>query len=712
MRLPSADLAAALQTVSGAECRCPGADHDQLLSLLRQWQALESWAAAGKLGVLQALIREEDQPLPGGGYHGDLPDGWTKSLTHEAALALAMPPQSAEKLMWTAWNLRARLPETGALLARGTLTLAKARAVDEALSQLTDEDAAEAEAMIVPELPGKTFGQAEKLAVQAALTVDPESATRRRAEAERNRARVMLRRDPSGAASLVGYDLPTDEALAGHANVCARADEYKASNVFPGVRMDQLRAMAYLDLVNEITTEARIACGQPPSGLGAPNEYGPDPDECRPGGGPVDDGGPTREDPDGGPTREDPDGGPTREDPDGGPATGDPDGGDPGRDGPGGGGSPASPPSRSPSSPPSSQPPAPRSARLADLVIPLSTLLGLSERPGEGHALGPLDPDLCRSLAVTAANSRHTTICLTVTDPDGIAIGHGCTRPDRRKPSGRGGSVGQSHPDRQKQTDHTQGSSARSQRSPFGPFGPHSEHGGRIEHDEHSEHSGHSGRIERIEHGEHGEHGEQGPPGPLASLRARVNLTVTAACLTELARPARAAKQDTEDARQNQNPEDARQNLEEPVGGPSGWFFARTADPGPPGGFGSWILALPDGRDLALDLGPVPTYECDHRHESHAYQPNDTLRHLVQIRDQVCTFPTCSRHARESDYEHAIPYDKGGRTCACNAGARSRACHQVKQSPGWNVTQPKPGFHQWTTPSGRVYVQEPKRYPT
>jgi hypothetical protein len=33
------------------------------------------------------------------------------------------------------------------------------------------------------------------------------------------------------------------------------------------------------------------------------------------------------------------------------------------------------------------------------------------------------------------------------------------------------------------------------------------------------------------------------------------------------------------------------------------------------------------------------------------------------------------------------------------------------RSPGWNVTQPRPGWHQWQTPAGRIYVQEPKRYP-
>jgi hypothetical protein len=36
-----------------------------MFGLLRQWQAQESWAAAGKLAILRALIREDDQPLPG-----------------------------------------------------------------------------------------------------------------------------------------------------------------------------------------------------------------------------------------------------------------------------------------------------------------------------------------------------------------------------------------------------------------------------------------------------------------------------------------------------------------------------------------------------------------------------------------------------------------------------------------------------------------------
>jgi hypothetical protein len=73
------------------------------------------------------------------------------------------------------------------------------------------------------DLPGKTYGQVEKLAVRAALTVDPDSATRRQEDAEQHTCRVQLFREESGASGLAGRDMPTDQTLAAHAKVCARA---------------------------------------------------------------------------------------------------------------------------------------------------------------------------------------------------------------------------------------------------------------------------------------------------------------------------------------------------------------------------------------------------------------------------------------------------------------------------------------------------------
>jgi hypothetical protein len=255
--------------------------------------------------------------------------------------------------------------------------------------------------------------------------------------------------------------------------------------------------------------------------------------------------------------------------------------------------------------------------RRPDLVVPLATLLGLAERPGEIQGFGPLDPTLARQLAAAAAADPRTYICVTVTSPEGYAIGHGCARPERTSNGTR-------------------------------------------------------------------------PGGSLVGLPARLNLTIPVTALTDPANHTRHA---------------------------GSWALSPRGSPGPPGrerppdGYGTWTLTMPGGQRFTARLDPVPVLDCDHRYESRGYQPSDRLRHLVQIRDGACTFPPCNRHARESDFEHAHPYDRGGKTCACNAGARSRACHRVKQSPGWTVTQPRPGWHQWETPSGRVYIQEPWRYP-
>ena len=81
-----------------------------------------------------------------------------------------------------------------------------------------------------------------------------------------------------------------------------------------------------------------------------------------------------------------------------------------------------------------------------NLTIPLATLLGLADRPGQAAGIGPVDPWLARGLARAAAGNPATAWCLTVTDQHGRAIGHGCARPapghhpaPRRGPDARAG---------------------------------------------------------------------------------------------------------------------------------------------------------------------------------------------------------------------------------------------------------------------------------
>ena len=150
----------------------------------------------------------------------------------------------------------------------------------------------------------------------------------------------------------------------------------------------------------------------------------------------------------------------------------------------------------------------------------------------------------------------------------------------------------------------------------------------------------------------------------------------------------------------------------DPPGRPS--FTLTPADqPGPPGGYGTWRFStgIPRQRDLLLQVGPIPTGECDHRHQAQGHDPGVMLRHLAQVRHATCTGPGCRRPAERSDFEHNVPYEAGGRTCMCNGNPKCRYDHRMKQDPRWQVEQLENGDVRWTTPSGRQYITEPTRYP-
>jgi len=577
---PSAGLAAALEAAAGPESRYEGAEAGSLVGIVRQWAAVESWAGAEILAALRAMMREDGAGRPLLRRRQELPDGWDDNLNYQIASALAMGPVSAGNLAGLAWTLGTRLPGIGRLLANGTLTKAKAKLIVQTFEPLDEDEAARAEALILGELAGKTWFQVERLAWRAALAVAPDIAERRRTEAERRRARITLFREESGAAGLSGRDLPTAQALTGHANILARAECYQASGAFPDHNLSGLQALAYLHLLSGVSVQDAIAfalagTGEPPASTAQEDDE--------------DDGDPPDDDPGGG--GDPPDDGGSGDDGDPGESGGlsdesgpDADNGELGA----AGGRPV----------------------LPEVTAPLATLQRQAERAGENRLLGPLDPALTRDLAAAAARSPHATWEVTIVDDHGYAVGHGSARRAPRQ-------------------------------------GPQ-------------------------------------PPGPgHCVLPARMNIIVTETLFRQLAAQPR------------------------PGAPPGGWDLApRTAGAAD----GLWALTLPGGRKLTVRFDVVPTHDCDHRHQVNAYEPSDRLRRLVQVRDYECTFPPCSRPARESDFEHAIPYHQGGKTDACNAGARSRRCHQVKQMPGWKVTQPKPGWHVWETPTGRTYTQEPWRY--
>ena len=65
-------------------------------------------------------------------------------------------------------------------------------------------------------------------------------------------------------------------------------------------------------------------------------------------------------------------------------------------------------------------------AALVTITVPLATLRGESDLPGEASGLGLLDGDDTRAAAAAAARDPRTRWCLTALHPDGTAAAHAC----------------------------------------------------------------------------------------------------------------------------------------------------------------------------------------------------------------------------------------------------------------------------------------------
>src|SRR5437016_2845292 len=120
--------------------------------MLGRWEATQAWAAAARLAVIRELIRRSALPGYGPDHPGALPGAWQEGLTQEVSCQLGISLRAADALIDLAWALQARLPLTGAALAAGVISLAKARIIHEATAALGQEQAAAAEKLIAARL--------------------------------------------------------------------------------------------------------------------------------------------------------------------------------------------------------------------------------------------------------------------------------------------------------------------------------------------------------------------------------------------------------------------------------------------------------------------------------------------------------------------------------------------------------------------------------
>lgn len=89
------------------------------------------------------------------------------------------------------------------------------------------------------------------------------------------------------------------------------------------------------------------------------------------------------------------------------------------------------------------------------------------------------------------------------------------------------------------------------------------------------------------------------------------------------------------------------------------------------------------------------------------YRPSRHLRRHLRARDQRCRFPTCGIAARKCDLDHNDAASTGGATCETNLASFCRRHHVLKHHSPWHVEQKPGGVMEWTSPTGRTYVDTP-----
>lgn len=80
------------------------------------------------------------------------------------------------------------------------------------------------------------------------------------------------------------------------------------------------------------------------------------------------------------------------------------------------------------------------------------------------------------------------------------------------------------------------------------------------------------------------------------------------------------------------------------------------------------------------------------------------VRRAVQVRDRSCTHPACRMSATRTDQDHAVDVAQGGLTVASNLGCCCRHDHRLKHQGGWLVHKPTANTTVWVTPLGHHYT--------
>ncbi|HEY2519533.1 MAG TPA: hypothetical protein VGJ19_05445 [Streptosporangiaceae bacterium] len=362
-----------------------------LLGLIRGWRRVASLAAAAELAAVHEFSRRRhDQAKADGAWDSTAID----AADVELAAALTLTTRSTQLLMDRAAMLH-ELPATAAALAAGQIDWPRALVLINGLAGQEPDLARRIEDQLIGRAPQQTTGQLRAALNRALLATDPEAAERRR-QSEEQHARIERGPEPGGVTALLaGRCLPVTDTVTAWNRITALARQLRAAGA--DGNLDQLRVHVYLALLNGQVITAPSADTPLPIPGSSPTPT----DSKAPAGSPAPDGSPT---------------------PLGSPSSG-PAGSCSSADLSSSAGGPAPAPA-----------PGGRAAQVEprrltghiNLTVPLRTLAGFDDGPGQLNGFGPITGSTARHLANGALGQPGIRWCVTVTNDQGQAVGHGC----------------------------------------------------------------------------------------------------------------------------------------------------------------------------------------------------------------------------------------------------------------------------------------------
>ena len=375
-------------------------DDDQLTGVLRALQRLANREAWKQALVIAEFARRREAELAaataaGVPVHcraGEFPG-------EELAAELRITGCEAAARIETAQQLTGRLHATLAAMAGGLIDARRAAVIADYTLSLTDTDAATADAVLSAYAAQKRIEQLARKAAALEMKLAPEAVKARKERERRISARVEVRREMSGNASLSGREMDTASALASKAHIDAVALRLRSAGLDGTLGTLRLRVLAELTQGRDpldLIRAGRPSTGSPATGspaTGSPAKGSPA-KGSRAAGDPA---GPSPTTGSAGPQQPGPEQAGTQ--------------------------TPAADPATAAAPDPR---PAPVPA-LVNLLVPIGTYLGWSTAPAQAGSWGLLDADETRHITRAAARHPRTRWCVTITGPGGTAIAHACT---------------------------------------------------------------------------------------------------------------------------------------------------------------------------------------------------------------------------------------------------------------------------------------------